>query len=92
VHLSEAFGWKLTLAKMSALSVIAANLMNPSMIPLSLRTGATSQSDPTAGGDTGGQLPTEYSRHVTTTDKAGAGILTVLISSLFIGGAWWLIS
>ena len=76
---------------MSAMSVIGANLIDQSMVPLSLNTGAKSQSDPTAGGNTGGELPSSFTDPVTTADKAGAAILTVLMCSLFIGTAWWLI-
>ncbi|RMZ86469.1 hypothetical protein DV736_g6305, partial [Chaetothyriales sp. CBS 134916] len=77
---------------MSAGSVIMANLIEPSMAPLTLRTGATSQSDPNAGSSSGGELPTILTNTITTGDKAGAGILTVLSCIIFIGGAWWLVS
>ena len=77
---------------MSAGSVFGANLIDASMTPLTLRTGAKSQSDPTAGGSTGGQLPSSYSRTITTADKAGAAILTIMMSALFVGTGWWLVT
>ena len=76
---------------MSAMSVIGANLIDASMTPLTLKSGAKSASDPTAGGDTGGSLPSELSDPITTADKAGAAILTVLMSAFVVGGSWWLV-
>jgi mannan endo-1,6-alpha-mannosidase len=76
--------------QMASLAIIGANLINPSMIPLTLRTGATSQSDPTAGSDTGSKLPTVYDEHITTADKAGAGILTVMMAGIVMGGSYWI--
>ncbi|RMZ85045.1 hypothetical protein DV738_g1, partial [Chaetothyriales sp. CBS 135597] len=77
---------------MSAASVIMANLIDFSMAPLTLRTGATSESNPDAGVSTGGELPTILTDTITTGDKAGAGVLTVFVSLVFFGGAWWLVS
>ena len=74
---------------MAAMSVIGANLMTSAMIPLSLRTGATSKSDPNAGSNTV-TLPTGLNEKITTADKAGAAILTVLASILVVGGAVWI--
>lgn len=76
--------------QMAALAVVGANLINPSMIPLTLRSGATSRSDPTAGGDTGSKLPTVYNKPITTADKAGAGILTVIMAGVVMGGSYWI--
>jgi hypothetical protein len=76
---------------MSAMSVIGANLINPSMMPLTLRTGAKSTSDPSAGGNNNNALPSVLSDQVTTADKAGAGICTVLMVAIVVGGAWWLV-
>lgn len=76
---------------MSALAIIGANLIDSSMAPLTLRTGATSQSDPTAGGSTGTTPAEVFSKPITTGDKAGAAILTILATAIILGGAWWLI-
>jgi mannan endo-1,6-alpha-mannosidase len=75
---------------MAALSVIGANLIDSSMIPLSLRTGATSASDPTAG-TTAAADPATSESPITTKDKAGAGILTVLVIAFIIGGGVWIL-
>lgn len=75
---------------MSALSVIGANLISPSMLPLTLRTGAKSKPDPNAGA-TSNKLPSTLSNPITTADKAGAAILTILAVFVIVGGAWWLI-
>ncbi|KIX01833.1 uncharacterized protein Z518_09560 [Rhinocladiella mackenziei CBS 650.93] len=75
--------------QMGALSVIGANLIDESMRPLTLRTGAKSQSDPNAG-STAPSLPRVNEEPITTKDKAGAAILTVLMAVSIIGGAIWL--
>jgi len=79
--------------QMSALSVIGANLISPGMAPVTKDTGGTSKSNPTAGstspnnpnGGLGGVADT-----VTTKDRAGAGILTVLVIFGVIGGSVWI--
>lgn len=75
---------------MQALSVIGANLITPQMAPLSVRTGGTSESDPNAGSDTDPD-PAASRKPITTKDKAGAGILTVLVILGLVGGSLWLI-
>lgn len=68
----------------AALSSLLANDVAP---PTSKKTGGTSESDPNAGGDDNGlPQPTE----VTGGDKAGAGIVTVLLLVLGIGGYAWM--
>jgi mannan endo-1,6-alpha-mannosidase len=75
---------------MAALSVMGANLIDQSMVPLSLRTGATSQSDPNAGSQAPSD-PAATQKPITTADKAGAGILTFLVAVGAVGGSAWLI-
>lgn len=75
---------------MAALSVIGATLNRQDIAPLSLRTGATSTSDPNAG-STAPYDPTTETGPVTTADKAGAAILTVVMVVLIIGGAIFLV-
>jgi hypothetical protein len=75
---------------MQALAVIGANLINPSMAPLNTRTGGTSKSDPNAGSDTDAD-PTKNQKPITTGDKAGAAILTILIIVGIVGGSIWII-
>jgi mannan endo-1,6-alpha-mannosidase len=74
---------------MTALSVIGANLMTSKMVPLTANTGGTSKSDPNAGATK--QAPAAKQKPITTADKAGAGILTLLVILGIIGGSIWLI-
>ena len=78
--------------QMSALEVIQANLIDYVAGPVSADTGGTSEGDPNAG--TGSRVgPGDLDRStVTTADRAGAGILTVLIVLFVVGGAWWLVA
>ncbi|KIW17659.1 hypothetical protein PV08_04854 [Exophiala spinifera] len=76
--------------QMAALSVMGSNLMTENMRPLTLRTGATSKSDPNAGVDAPSN-PAATREPITTADKAGAGILTVLVICVMVGGSAWLV-
>ena len=76
--------------QMSALSVIGSTLIDSSMIPLSLRTGATSKSNPNAG-TSSTKLPGQNTKPITTADKAGAAILTLMVCVGVIGGSWYLV-
>lgn len=74
---------------MAAMSVIGTLLNRPELAPLTQNTGATSKSDPGAG--VGAPIdPTQHYKKITTADKAGAAILTVLVCGIAIGGAVWL--
>jgi mannan endo-1,6-alpha-mannosidase len=76
---------------MAALSILGTNLLTDAMVPLTNSTGGTSVSDPGAGG--GSSTPTEAdvtNRPITTADRVGAGILTLLALVGVIGGAWWI--
>ena len=75
---------------MCALSVIGASSISPNMVPLSQRTGATSQSNPDAGGDVSTESGPTF-KPITTADKAGASILTILAIALVVGGTAWII-
>lgn len=75
---------------MAALSVMGSNLMTESMRPLTLRTGATSKSNPNAGSDAPSN-PTANRKPITTADRAGAGILTILMVVIVVGGSAWLV-
>lgn len=78
--------------QLAALSVIAANLITDVQPPYNSKTGGTSQGNPGLG--TGGdeELPTYDHYVVTTADKAGAAILTVLAVGMTVGGGWFMIS
>lgn len=74
---------------MSALAVIGSTLINPSMAPLSLSSGAKSESKPDSGIQDGPITSTPDP--VTAGDRAGAAILTILLTGFVVGGAYWLV-
>ena len=53
-------------------------------------TGANSSSDPNAGSGAAKDPTTEHAP-ITTGDKAGAAILTIIVCGLVIGGAVWIV-
>lgn len=75
---------------MSALSVLGATLMNSAIVPVTKDTGGTSKSNPNAGSGTTEPAPGVTSK-ITTADKAGAAILTILVISGVVGGSLWII-
>ena len=75
-------------AKMTALSVIGSNLITSQMAPFTAKTGGTSKSDPNAGST---EVSPDKSKPITTADKAGAGILTILVIIGIVGGSICLI-
>lgn len=76
---------------MTALAVVGANLIDDKMVPLSADTGGNSASDPNAGASAP-IFPHDEFPEITTADRAGAGILTVIVIFGMAGGAYWLIS
>jgi len=83
-------GWDNTYGvgqQMNALEIFQAQLIDTVRGPLTNSTGGTSQGDPSAGtgGDSKAGVPTSA---ITTSDKAGAGIVTALILVGILGGAW----
>lgn len=73
--------------QMSALAAVGATLMQQSMAPLSLDTGAVSESRPNpVSSEANDDFPP-----VTTADKAGAAILTILTVVAFVGAMVWII-
>ena len=75
---------------MAALSVIGTNLLTSAMVPLTKGTGGNSVSNPEAGTESPNTQPGATVKPITTSDRAGAGILTFLIIVGVIGGAWWI--
>lgn len=75
---------------MQALSVIGATTIHAAIAPKTANTGGTSESDPNAGSDVNTDPAVEHSP-ITTKDKAGASILTVLFILVIIGGGVWII-
>ena len=81
--------------QMSALSVFQTLLIPGAPAPISAATGGTSQSQPGAGGN-GPLDPTTpdepvYTNPITTGDKAGAAILTILGAMLPLGSVSWMV-
>lgn len=75
---------------MAALSVIGSTLNRQDLAPLSLGTGATSKSDPNAGAAAPKDPTTEHAP-ITTGDKAGAAILTLVTIGLVVGGVFFMV-
>jgi len=75
--------------QMNALEVIQSNLIDSVSGPVGNKTGGISIGDPAAG--TGGDRnPAAPAKAITTSDRAGAGILTALVLVGFVGGSWWM--
>ena len=76
--------------QMSALEAVQAMMINDVPGPVTQDNGGTSKSNPAAGSDSHDQTITFNT--ISTSDKAGAGILTTLVLLGIIGGAWWMVS
>jgi mannan endo-1,6-alpha-mannosidase len=74
---------------MSALEVMQNLLVDQVAGPVGEKTGGTSKNDPSAGTDVRDEI--EHDR-ITTGDKAGASILTILLAAIFVGGGGWLVT
>ncbi|KAI4633664.1 uncharacterized protein J4E87_000828 [Alternaria ethzedia] len=77
--------------QMTALNVIS--VLNAQRVPppYSRDTGGTSEGNPGLGsGNDADRLP-KFQSEITTGDKAGAAILTILIFALFVGGSVWIL-
>ncbi|CAG7953034.1 unnamed protein product [Penicillium olsonii] len=70
------------------MSAIMVKFLDSSSAPVSTATGGNGSSDPNAGSEESSER--EELPPITTADKAGAGILTVLFVAGFIGGAAFL--
>jgi mannan endo-1,6-alpha-mannosidase len=75
--------------QMAAMEVIQSNLIQQAKAPLTSNTGGTSKGDANAGsGDMGTSTPGAI-KPITTADRAGAGILTILIAAIVVSGLFW---
>lgn len=87
--------------QMSALAIVQAMMIDVGELaaPVTTVTGGTSKGDPSAGtgssssssGSSSGSGSSITTRTITTSDRAGAGIVTALIVFSFTVGAWWLL-
>jgi mannan endo-1,6-alpha-mannosidase len=78
--------------QMSAMSIFLSNLQGQK--PLSAHTGGTSKSDPNAGNGASDDSALEnpvYTRAITTGDKFGASILTIISLGMCLGGSWFML-
>jgi len=75
---------------MSALAVIGATQITADMIPLTANTGGTSTSDPNAGNDAPHNPEDQFTK-ITTGDRAGAAILTILVIGAVVGLSLWIV-
>lgn len=81
--------------QMGALSVIQANLIDQVFVPVTNKTGGTSQGNANAGGGSGkggSSNPSYLTETIGSKDRAGAGVLTTLVLMTLVGGAWWMIA
>lgn len=76
--------------QMSAMEIIQSLLYTTKPGPVTLDKGGISKSNPNAG-DTSTDTPITFNV-VTTGDKAGASILTILVLVSILVGAWWMVS
>jgi mannan endo-1,6-alpha-mannosidase len=77
--------------QMAALEVIQANLITRVAAPVTNDDGGTSKGNPNAGSKPPQTVPPGLDYTITTGDKAGAGILTVLVLVGIGGSCGWLI-
>ena len=80
--------------QMGALSIIQANLIGQVSVPVTNKTGGTSQGNAGAGGGGGVSTsnPALSQNVITQGSRAGAGILTCLVLLSVIGCSWWMIA
>lgn len=77
---------------MSALAVIGATQITPGMVPLTSSTGGNSTSDPGAGSDAPHNPDDEFKRNpITTADRAGAAVLTIIVIGAIVGISVWIV-
>ena len=86
-------GFKGLEEQMSALGIFSTQMITQnqqkSQAPLTSNTGGTSESDPNAGG--GNQTESEKLREITTGDRAGAGVVTVVFVCGWIGAVTFML-
>ena len=76
--------------QMSALEVIQSNLLTVVAGPVTEDNGGTSKGDSNAGSTSDIDQSDLDKSVVTTKDRAGAALMTVLLSFVMIGGALWI--
>lgn len=79
--------------QMSALEAVLTQLIEPAGHPVTAANGGISKGDPSAGtqGDGGTTITEKVWGPVTTGDRAGAWVLTVVVLVGWLGGVWWMV-
>jgi 3-methylcrotonyl-CoA carboxylase beta subunit len=78
--------------QMAALNVISVLNAERVPAPYASDTGGTSQGNPGLGsGNDEDRIP-KFEKDITTADKAGAAIVTIMLAVLFLAGAWWMLT
>ncbi|KAH3953610.1 mannan endo-1,6-alpha-mannosidase [Parastagonospora nodorum] len=78
--------------QMSALNIISVLNAARAPAPYTGKTGGTSQGNPGLNTqDDSKRLPI-FHEDITTADKAGAAIVTIIVAAVWIGCAWWMIT
>jgi len=75
--------------QMAAMEVIQSNLIQQAAAPLTANTGGTSQGNANAGSGDAGSTNPAADKPATTGSKAGAGILTALVTVVVVSGLVW---
>lgn len=75
--------------QMSVLEVMQATLVGGVAPPVTEDNGGTSKGDPSAGTESGGPRPHSRRTDTSTANRAGAGILTILMAMLIFYTVWW---
>lgn len=78
--------------QMSALEVIQSNLITIAPGPVTETSGGTSKGDPNAGTKSDIGPDDLHKEVITTADKVGAAIMTVLLIFVVVGGAFWMVT
>jgi hypothetical protein len=77
--------------QISALNILTVLLVDTVPPPYTSKTGGTSKGNPDLGkGSEDSNIP-DFFEPISTADRAGASILTVLVVGFWVGGAWWLL-
>lgn len=76
---------------MAVLEVMGTALVKNKAGPVTTKTGGTSKGNPDAGMSAPGASTPKKREPITTGDKAGAAILTILMVGGTLGGGFWLV-
>lgn len=78
--------------QMTALNIISVLNVDRVPPPYSSNTGGTSQGNPGLGSDSDSDRLHVFETEITTADRAGAGIITIMLAVFTAGGAYFMLS